>query len=145
ERYPRNQQHEEEERRGHRQDTLSALDGSATQPDPSPGPPQPPEQDAAQAEGSACRPRHDQGAEHVQQRPAQDQEADRKGDPPHGASAYAAFGRWGHPMRSRELSLAWTPADREGDVGDWFRPHRGTTRLSNEGRFPSLDGASTWL
>jgi len=41
--------------------------------------------------------------------------------------------------------LAWTPTDREGDVGDWFRPHRGTTRLSNEGRFPSLDGASTWL
>jgi thioredoxin family protein len=38
-----------------------------------------------------------------------------------------------------------TPTDREGDVGEWFRPHRGTTRLSNEGRFPSLDGASTWL
>ena len=48
-------------------------------------------------------------------------------------------------MRSRELSLAWTPTDREGDVGDWFRPHRGTTRLSNEGRFSSLDGASAWL
>ncbi|MGH3690470.1 MAG: redoxin domain-containing protein [Microbacterium sp.] len=30
-------------------------------------------------------------------------------------------------------------------MGEWFRPHRGTTRLSNEGRFPSLDGASQWL
>jgi hypothetical protein len=39
----------------------------------------------------------------------------------------------------------WTPTDREGDVGEWFRPHRGTTRLSNEGRFPSLDGATAWL
>jgi hypothetical protein len=30
-------------------------------------------------------------------------------------------------------------------MGEWFRPHRGATRLSNEGRFPSLDGASQWL
>jgi thiol-disulfide isomerase/thioredoxin len=30
-------------------------------------------------------------------------------------------------------------------MGEWFRPHRGATRLSNEGRFPSLDGATQWL
>lgn len=30
-------------------------------------------------------------------------------------------------------------------MGEWFRPHRGTARLSNQGRFPSLDGASGWL
>jgi hypothetical protein len=41
--------------------------------------------------------------------------------------------------------LTWTPTEREVDVGEWFRPHRGTTRLSNEGRFPSLNGASQWL
>ncbi len=30
-------------------------------------------------------------------------------------------------------------------MGEWFRPHRGATRASNEGRFPSLEGASQWL
>jgi hypothetical protein len=30
-------------------------------------------------------------------------------------------------------------------MGEWFRPHRGATRASNEGRFPSLEGASRWL
>ena len=30
-------------------------------------------------------------------------------------------------------------------MGEWFRPYRGSVRLSNEGRFPSLDGATGWL
>jgi Thioredoxin like C-terminal domain len=30
-------------------------------------------------------------------------------------------------------------------MGEWFRPQRGATRLPNEGRFPSLDGATRWL